>query len=496
MKMLSSYIDDFKNVSLLVVGDLMLDRFTYGSVDRISPEAPVPVFKLKEVKEMLGGAGNVAANICSLGGKTTFIGAVGDDDDGKRVADFLKKTGVTPCLVTVKDFDTIVKTRMIASKNHLLRLDQEIPLKITDDFLNRLYGAVEENLKNVDLVLLSDYGKGVLTFETTAEIIKLCQKHKKPVFVDPKDADYEKYRGATLVKPNLKEFSLATGRSFDPKDADFQNQIQKSAEELFKKFDIRYFLVTLSEYGMIFISSDNAEETLSIPTEAKEVFDVSGAGDTSFATLGLSIGAGASVKEAMKLANAASGVVVGKLGTACVTPTELENALSEKSVHPKDGWKQKRKIISVNQAAEIAEQLRKNGKKVGFTNGCFDLLHLGHLNSFMQAKNECDVLIVGLNTDASVHRLKGENRPVNDEKTRAMFLAALEFIDYVVLFDEDTAISLVRAIRPDIVAKEGYALENWPEAQEALKLGLKTVTLKRFKDYSTTNLIQKLKAEK
>ena len=496
MKMLSSYINDFKNVSVLCIGDVMLDRFAYGTVERISPEAPVPVFRHKNVREMLGGAGNVAANVCSLTGKTTFIGVVGDDAEGRLVRDFLKNIGAREKLIVLKEYDTVVKTRLIASNNHLLRIDTEKPLKVSDGFLKKLYQNVESEIAAADIVLLSDYGKGLLTKETTARLIDLCRARGKPVFVDPKDADYSKYRKATLVKPNLKEFGAAAGKSFDPTDENFVTAVQASAKELFEKFDIGHFLITLSEHGMIYVSASNPQETVQIPTQAKEVFDVSGAGDTSFATLGLAVAAGASMKEAMKLANAASGIVVGKLGTACVLPEELKTVLSENPIRKKDAWEQKVKIVSKTKAAEISKKLKEEKKTVGFTNGCFDLLHLGHLNSFMQAKKECDVLFVGLNTDASVKRLKGETRPVNDEKTRAMFLAALEFIDYVVLFDEDTAVPLVEAIRPDVVAKEGYAVENWPEARAALRYGGKAVTLKRFEDYSTTNLIQKLKAGK
>ena len=494
MKMLSSYVDGFKNVSVLCIGDIMLDRFCYGAVERISPEAPVPVFRHKEVREMLGGAGNVAANLRSLEGKTTFIGIVGEDADGHVVRGFLKKSGATDGLISLKNYSTIVKTRMIAANNHLLRIDAENPLVLTPEFLNELYASAQTSIKNADIVLLSDYGKGLLTKETTRALIDLCRQAGKPVFVDPKDADYEKYRGATLVKPNLKEFCEACGKKLVPTAADFVAQVQESARLLFEKYDIGHFLITLSEHGMIFVSAKDPEKTIQIPTQAREVFDVSGAGDTSFATLGLAVASGASMKEAMKLANAASGIVVGKLGTACVSCEELKTALSAASFDKKSAWEQKVKIVSKTKAAEISKALKEQGKVVGFTNGCFDLLHLGHLNSFMQAKKECDVLFVGLNTDASVKRLKGKNRPVNDEKTRAMFLAALEFIDYVVLFDEDTAIPLVEAVLPDVVAKEGYDIEHWPEAQAALRYGAKAVTLKRFENYSTTGLIQKLKA--
>ena len=347
-------------------------------------------------------------------------------------------------------------------------------------------------IKNVDVVVLSDYNKGLLTPITTQMIINICHKFNKPVIVDPKGSDYSKYIGATIVKPNLKEFSEATGKKYNPQDKGFLAAVKNNAQELFEKFKIKNLLVTLSEYGMMFVPSDKNEDCLQIPTEAKEVFDVSGAGDTSLATLGAAIGSGIPIKDAMKLANLASGIVVGKLGTATVSSEELKAALSQKEGADAT-WKQKRKIITLNQAEEIVKRLRDEGKTIGFTNGCFDCCHLGHLNSFMQAKRLCDVLIVAMNSDSSVKRYKGENRPIQDEKTRSMLLASLEFIDYVIVFEEDSPLHIVEKLKPDIVAKEGYTLENWPEGRLAQSYGGKAVILKRIEGYSTSNLVQKMK---
>ena len=242
----------------------------------------------------------------------------------------------------------------------------------------------------------------------------------------------------------------------------------------------------------MFVSSDEKENAIKIPTEAKEVFDVSGAGDTSLATLGVSLGTGMSMKDAMKLANIASGIVVGKLGTATVNAEELKSALSQKETND-DGWIQKKKIITLIQAENIVKRLKEEGKTIGFTNGCFDCCHLGHLNSFMQAKKLCDVLIVAVNSDASIKRYKGENRPIQDEKTRAMLLASLEFIDYVIVFGEDSPLHIVETLRPDVVAKEGYTLDQWPEGRLAQSYGGKAVILKRLEGYSTSNLVSKMK---
>ena len=492
MTLLSSYIDKFSNVRVLVIGDIMLDKFEYGKVERISPEAPVPIFKFSHEKKMLGGAGNVVANLVALGCKTTFIGIVGKDINGTTITSLLHKAGAHSHLLKLDNYPTIVKTRLIAGNNHLLRADQEEIIPVVTELLPKFKKILTQAIKNVDIVLVSDYNKGLLTPITTQLIIDICNNFNKTVLVDPKGTDYSKYKGVTLVKPNLKEFSEATGMKFDPLSPNFHNDAKAGAQILFSKYDIKNLLVTLSEYGMMYISAENINELKQIPTEAKEVFDVSGAGDTSLATLGAAIGANIPIKDAMKLANLASGIVVGKLGTATVSADELKTALSNKET-PEDGWKQKRKIITLKQAEDIVAKLKENSKVVVLTNGCFDCCHLGHLNSFMQAKKLCDVLIVAVNSDASIKRYKGENRPIQDEKTRALLLASLEFIDYVIVFDEDSPLHIVDRLKPDVVAKEGYTLDEWPEGQLAISYGGKAITLKRLEGYSTSNLVSKMK---
>ncbi len=492
MPLLSTYVDEFAKIRVLVVGDIMLDRFEYGRVERISPEAPVPVFKFAYEKKMLGGAGNVAANLAALGCKAIFIGAVGQDDDGRNVSALLRKVGSHSHLLRLPDYPTIVKTRLIAGNNHLLRVDQEETLPVVSALLPKFRRILVSAVKNVDVVLISDYNKGLLTAETTPMIIDVCRKAGKPVIVDPKGNDYAKYQYATLVKPNLKEFSEATGKKYDPKAPDFKAKVKDGAQLLFDRYHIDNVLITLSEHGMIFVSAQDTDNVVQIPTEAKEVFDVSGAGDTSLAALGAAVGAKIPVKDAMKLANAASGIVVGKLGTATVSAQELKNTLSFRET-PDADWKQKRKIITLDQAAGIVEELKQQHKIIGFTNGCFDCCHLGHLNSFMQAKALCDVLIVAVNSDASVKRYKGESRPVQDEKTRAMLLASLEFVDYVIVFEEDSPLHIVERLKPDVVAKEGYTLDQWPEGRLAESYGGKAIILKRLEGYSTSNLVAKMK---
>ena len=492
MSLLTTYIDNFKNISMLVIGDIMLDRFIYGKVERISPEAPVPIFKFACEKEMLGGAGNVVANLSALGCKVNFIGIIGKDENGRKLSRQLANIGAHAHLLRLSDYPTIVKTRLIAGNNHLTRVDQEEILPLITSLLPRYQRILSQAIKNVDIVLVSDYNKGLLTPITSQMIIEICKNCGKKVIVDPKGADYSKYIGATLVKPNLKEFSEATGAKYNPLAEDFHEKIKIGARTLFDKYHIENLLITLSEHGMMYISAENPDDILQIPTVAKEVFDVSGAGDTSLATMGACLGSDMSVKDAMKLANMASGIVVGKLGTATVTAEELKSALSQKET-PEDGWSQKRKIITLEQAKKIVADLKAKGKKIGFTNGCFDCCHLGHLNSFMQSKKLCDILIVAVNSDSSIKRYKGPNRPIQDEKTRAMLLASLEFIDYVIVFEEDSPLHIVEALKPDVVAKEGYTLDKWPEGRLAISYGGQAITLERLEGYSTSNLVEKMK---
>ncbi len=488
--LLSSIVKAYRNIRVLCIGDVMLDHFLYGKVERISPEAPVPVFNFRSEKKMLGGAGNVVANLHSLGCTADIVCLVGDDAAGREVKTLLEQVCGHVSALTAPGFPTIEKTRVIAGNNHLLRIDNERRFECGDDILDADLVRVED----ADIVLLSDYAKGLLSPERCRRIIDVCRRKRKSVIIDPKGDDYAKYAGATVIKPNLKEFNQATGLSCHPADPDFEGRLREGAVKLFERHAIGNLLVTLSEYGMAFVSAKHPDRVFRIPTEAREVFDVSGAGDTSLAAFGASLAAGADIEDAMKLANTASGVAVGKLGTSCVTAQEILDALSRRRSSDGPGWRQKNKIVTRHEAAAIAAQCREHGRRVGFTNGCFDLLHQGHLHSLMQARQQCDVLMVGLNTDASIKRLKGPSRPVQDEKTRALLLASLEFVDFVIMFDDDTALPLVEAIRPDLILKEGYTIDRWPEAQFVEGYGGRAVTLSRLEGYSTTQTIQRMKS--
>lgn len=479
-------LDKLSHTRILVVGDIMLDRYEYGSVERISPEAPVPVFRPSRQKTMLGGVGNVAANLSALGCKVDILSRTGMDKEGALVAKMAASIGAKASLIRQNDMTTIVKTRLIAGNNHLLRIDNEIARELDDKLSDHAADISLGIIEKADIVLLSDYAKGMLTRRLCKAIIDKCRKCAKKVIVDPKGTDYAKYKGAFLVKPNLKELSLATGMSFNPSSANFLADITNAARSLAKKIRTNGILVTLSEHGMLYVPASSSAKPLHLPTKAKEVFDVSGAGDTALAALGAALGSGLEMSESMQIANAAASVVVSKLGTATASLGEVGAAMSESPTSSTE-----KKIISQDAISKVVKGLKGKGKIIGFTNGCFDCCHLGHLSSIQQAKSLCDILIVGVNSDNWIRKHKGPGRPIQDQKTRTSLLASLEFVDYVVIFDDTTALPLVKRIRPDVIAKEGYSIENWPEGQFVRSAGGKAITLKRVPGYSTTAILKK-----
>ena len=483
-------LSNLSDVHVLAVGDIMLDRFEHGSVERISPEAPVPVFRPLREKSMLGGVGNVAANLTALGCAVDLVARIGKDKEGKTLSRMAMSIGVNTYFLSQPEVATIVKTRLIAGNNHLLRIDTEDIRELDDKLADQTVDTCLDIIDNADVILLSDYAKGFLTKRLCQNLIATCKKHGKKVIVDPKGTDYTKYKGAFLVKPNLKELKLATGESFSPSSPHFLKDVAMAANSLARKIGVGGILVTLSEHGMLYVPASQKTKPLHLPTIAKEVFDVSGAGDTALATLGAALGAGCEMSEAMEIANAASSVVVSKLGTATATLDEIGSALSKTSSRTAE-----RKIVSLDAIANIAKKLRQDGKVIGFTNGCFDCCHLGHLQSLHDAKALCDILIVGANSDEWIRKHKGADRPIQDQRTRTTLLAALEYVDYVVVFSDKTALPLVRQIRPDIIAKEGYALKDWPEGKFVRSIGGKAVTLKRVDGYSTTEIANKLKCK-
>lgn len=480
-------LPDFTKVRALVVGDVMLDQYVHGRVSRISPEAPVSVFNACNTTYAAGGAANVAMNLAALGCHVELVGAIGKDAEGKTLVKELGKSGIAHHFgFTVAD-RTTCKTRFVVADKHLLRMDQDGRAQWREHDVERLVRWITRQMKRTDVVVLSDYGKGILTEVICKEIISLAKKANVPVMVDPKGRDYYKYRGASLIKPNYKEFVEATGCTMNFQDANWQEELFQTAVKFGDKLRVGAMLVTLGEKGMMYAPIDKKAKRLYLAAEAKEVFDVSGAGDTSMAVVSAALALKIPVHEAVGLANAASGIAVAKTGTSVVSFTELEVESSIKSHN---------KILSLDECARVTAALKRQGKIIGFTNGCFDCCHLGHIQSIQNAKSLCDVLVVGVNSDEWIAKNKGRGRPIQDEATRTGLLAALEYVDFVVVFSTPTALPLVKKIRPQIIAKEGYALADWPEGRFVQSIGGKAVELQRVGNYSTTSLVKRMEMAK
>ncbi len=458
---------------ILVVGDLMIDHYLLGSCERISPEAPVQVVKVQEEKRLLGGAGNVVNNLLALGADVGVLSVVGADREGKWLEERLQQRGVGEiALLKEKDRRTTKKSRIIASHQQIVRVDFEDAKAIKPATASKMLETFEKMVRNYDIVLFSDYDKGLFTKELTPQLIRISPKK---ILVDPK-RDFEKYRGAFLLKPNKKETQEATGIAIED-----EKSLQEAGWKLKEWLGLSHVLITLSEEGMALFD----ERFRKIPTVAKEVYDVTGAGDTVLAALGFSLAKGKSLEEAAKFANLAAGVVVGKLGAATASLEEIEEY--ERALHKVQPHEC---IKTFEEIEKISQLLKMKGKRVVFTNGCFDILHLGHVKYLQEAKKLGDVLIVGVNSDASVKRLKGEERPINPQLDRAYLLASLEAVDYVVIFHEDTPYELIKRIKPDILVKGGD-YENREVVGSDIAKEVKLIDFVPGK--STTKIIEKVK---
>ena len=426
---------------VLVVGDVMLDHFQYGEVDRISPEAPIPVLRVRREDTMLGGAGNVVRNLRSLEADARFVTVTGKDAAGRDIARLIKKQGVRDAPLIEVERQTSTKTRYIAGVQQVLRADRETTNPLGPKIEAKLIKAVASALRTCQAVVLSDYGKGVLSAGATKKIIRLAAKANKTVVVDPKGSDFSRYSGATLITPNRRELAEAVEAEVTS-DAD----VVRAAKRLIKRHRFGAVLVTRSADGMTVVTADGSVTDLA--AEAREVFDVSGAGDTVVAAVAAALAAGIDLDRAAALANAAAGIVVGKVGTASVFAADLIAAL-----HHRDLTSAEAKVLSQDQVRDRIGQWRRAGLTVGFTNGCFDLLHPGHISLLKQAGRACGRLVVGLNSDASVKSLKGDGRPVQSEAARATVLASLASVDAVVIFAERTPLKLIKALKPDVLVK-------------------------------------------
>ncbi|MBN8982740.1 MAG: D-glycero-beta-D-manno-heptose-7-phosphate kinase [Rhizobiales bacterium] len=475
--------------TVLCVGDLMLDEFVYGEVSRISPEAPAPVIAARHSEINVGGAGNVARNIAALGAKCIFVGLVGDDAAAKTLAAELSKEKlIEPILAVDKDRPTTRKVRFVSEhfSTHMLRADWELAAPASETTERKLIDAVVKALPRADIVLLSDYAKGVLTARVIRHVIDEAKKLGKRVIVDPKSANLAIYRGATLLTPNRKEFAEATRRKI-ASDSD----IADASIEALRTADAEAVLVTQSEHGMTLAHRDGT--LIHVPAQPAKVRDVSGAGDTVVAVLAVTLAAGVDWENALRCAAAAAAVAVSKPGTATVSQDELR-----RKILPHASLTAEEKIASGDSDLDLrVKDWRSEGLRVGFTNGCFDILHPGHVRVLTQARAACDRLIVGLNSDASVRRLKGADRPVQDERARAEVLAALEAVDLVAIFAEDTPLKLIERIKPSVLVKGGdYTREQVVGHEIVTANGGEVVLVDILPGHSTTSLVKRARDNK
>ncbi|WP_274968048.1 bifunctional D-glycero-beta-D-manno-heptose-7-phosphate kinase/D-glycero-beta-D-manno-heptose 1-phosphate adenylyltransferase HldE [Succinimonas amylolytica] len=466
----------FSKASVLVVGDVMVDRYWKGPATRISPEAPVPVVRIVDREDRPGGAANVALNISSLGAGCTLVGCVGNDENGRLLKNRLENSKVRTSFVVSGTLPTITKMRVLSVGQQLLRLDFEKGFQGADQA--PILSRVRDEIAGHPVVIFSDYDKGAL--ESVRKMIEIAREAGAKVLIDPKGTDFERYRGAYLITPNTKEFEAVAGHAENEQD------LYDKGFKLVNQYDLGALLITRSEKGMTLIRRDAAP--LTIPTAAKEVYDVTGAGDTVIATVAACLAAGTSLPEACALANKAAGVVVGKIGTSTVSIEELKNALNEQSSEHIEGLVTKERLL------ELVGLARAHGEKVVMTNGCFDIIHAGHVAYLKEAKKLGDRLIVAVNTDESVGRLKGPSRPVNTLENRMEVLAALEAVDWVVPFGEDTPRELISEVLPDVLVKGGdYRPEDVAGGAEVIANGGEVRILPFKPGCSTTAIINRIR---
>ncbi|MBN1129956.1 MAG: D-glycero-beta-D-manno-heptose-7-phosphate kinase [Chitinispirillaceae bacterium] len=463
---------DFSKAKVLVVGDLMLDRYFFGLVQRISPEAPVPVVKVSRSRIALGGAGNVANNLAHLGVNVELAGPLGSDEGGTIFREACRRGHIALCAMPMQG-PTITKTRVIGEHQQVVRIDVEEELRWEGALWKQAQAVIGKMVRLAQVVVISDYGKGFCSPELCRFVIREARKTGKPVIVDPKGRDWTKYRGATVVTPNIRELSEIAGTPV----ANDDNQVAHAGRKVRAGFGFGALLVTRSERGMSLIENAGVYH---VPTVAREVFDVSGAGDTVVATLAAALVNGWPLREAVTLANTAAGIVVAKIGTVPIEHGELD-ATVNRGANPK--------LVERNELLRLVGALREEGKTIVFTNGCFDILHRGNVQLLAEAKKHGDVLVVALNSDASAARQKGRGAPVNTESDRAHLTAAIDAVDYVTVFDEKTPLDLIRKIRPDVIVKGGNYRKDEVLGREAAG---RVVIVPQIKGYSTAEIARRI----
>ena len=474
-------VSAFAGCRILVVGDLMIDEYVWGSVDRISPEAPVQIVTVNREEYTLGGAGNVVNNLAALGAQVAVAGVIGTLEDGDRLMAMFTALGVDASGV-IRDpvRPTTRKTRIIAAGQHVLRIDRETRSVIPDETYGKMEEFIRRKLPESNIMLISDYGKGVVTPSLVRTAARMADACGKIVIADPKGLDFSKYRGVSMLTPNRKEASLAAGV-----DITDDASLSRAAERILKTAGVRHLLVTRGKDGMVLF--EEGAPPYAIPAETRQVYDVSGAGDTVISVFGLGVAAGLAFREAASLANTAAGIVVGKVGTATITPRELSAALKQ------DDISQKHK--SPDEISQIASSLRRKGCRIVLTNGCFDLLHAGHIRLFSASKQMGDVLIVAIDDDMSVRRLKGHGRPVVAARERVRILSALDSVDYVVVFSTETLPQLIDAIRPDVLTKgSNYTSDTVLGREQVARMGGRVALVKVTENISSSEIIQNIRS--
>ena len=465
----------FQQAKLLVIGDVMLDRYLHGAASRISPEAPVPVVQVGSQEDRPGGAGNVALNIAALGSAATLIGVVGKDDNAQDLESRLTAAGVYCEFLKSEDKPTITKLRVISQHQQLIRLDFEE--KFDEKDVADLQSLATSLLPSAQVLVLSDYAKGAL--QDVAALIELARKQNIPIIVDPKGTDFKKYRGSTLITPNFSEFEAVVGTCAN------EEELVKKGLKLMSDLELQAILITRGEHGMTLLLPDSEE--LHLPARAREVFDVTGAGDTVISVLASALAAGDSLADATGIANLAAGLVVGKLGTAAISGPELRRAILAEQDSGMG-------VMTAEQLNIAVHDAKAHGEKIVFTNGCFDIIHAGHVGYLSEAKKLGDRLVVAINADDSVSRLKGVGRPINPVDRRMAVLDGLEAVDWVVNFEEDTPEALLKSLQPDILVKGGdYSLEQVVGGEYVLSYGGEVKALEFLDDCSTSAIVEKMK---
>lgn len=486
----------FEKANILVVGDIMLDRYVWGKVSRISPEAPVPVVTQQRTTETLGGAGNVANNLAALGCRVTVLGVCGDDETAMAFKGLLAGKSITDNIVVDPARPTTTKTRIMAHKQQVLRLDAEDVQPLSRDIEKQVAALFVDAITRCQVIVLSDYGKGIFSTRSVAQdMIRLAGQYNRPILVDPKGNAWERYQGATCVTPNTLELETVAGEAL----AEDEGHLILRAREIRNRYGLHWLLVTRGPQGMCLLGPREnqayKDREVLIPARAREVYDVSGAGDTVIATLAAALAVGASFVEAAEMANLAAGIVVGKLGTQPILRSELVTALRFSNDDGRYFPYSVAKMTGRDAALARVHQWKSAGERVVFTNGCFDLLHPGHISLLHQARSLGDRLVVGLNTDASVRRLKGPERPILSEQDRAAILGALECVDLVVHFDENTPVELIAHLQPDILVKgSDYTLEQVVGRELVESYGGSVRLVELLQGYSTTRLAFKMRA--